>query len=497
MKAIILARVSTEEQKETGNSLPAQQARLVSYIEKNDDLFLIKEFVFDESAYKEHRKEFQKIIDYIEQQKEPVALCCDKVDRLSRDFLVGLPLLEKLRRTGQIELHLPSDNLVLHKDSPATDLFHYNIAVSLAQYYSNAISDNIKRAWEQKIRNGEIMTKAPIGYLNERTEDDKQNVYIDELRAAFVVRIFEMYATGLHSMQKISDEMKKEGLKSRHRGKYLKTRQIETILKNPFYCGFCFYKKKNITYAHKYTPLITKELFDKCRSVREAKTKNPTKATKHKFVLSGLVLCADCGCRVTPELKKGKYKYYHCTNSKKICKKEFVREEKLVEPINELFRNFVLTDMEIEQILDGYDNHDMNHNKYIEQQLKAYKVEYRGLSEKIEVMYDDKLEGRITADMYDKKVKELNSRKVELEEKISKLQMGNKYCRITAKHLFSIIKRIKNIFESSEVDEKRQILNLVFQNFSLQDKRLLFNTKTPFKEVLECGISVNNVSWSG
>jgi DNA invertase Pin-like site-specific DNA recombinase len=34
MKAVILARVSTEEQKEAGNSLPAQQERLLSYVKK-------------------------------------------------------------------------------------------------------------------------------------------------------------------------------------------------------------------------------------------------------------------------------------------------------------------------------------------------------------------------------------------------------------------------------------------------------------------------------
>jgi DNA invertase Pin-like site-specific DNA recombinase len=106
MKAVILARVSTEEQKEAGNSLPAQQDRLRLYIQKKPELELNKEFIFDESAYKEHRKEFDAVINYIIEQKEVVAFCCDKVDRLTRDFLVGLPTLEKLRREGKIELHL-------------------------------------------------------------------------------------------------------------------------------------------------------------------------------------------------------------------------------------------------------------------------------------------------------------------------------------------------------------------------------------------------------
>lgn len=36
MKAIILARVSTEEQKEAGNSLPAQIERLKQYCNRKD-----------------------------------------------------------------------------------------------------------------------------------------------------------------------------------------------------------------------------------------------------------------------------------------------------------------------------------------------------------------------------------------------------------------------------------------------------------------------------
>ncbi len=147
MKAILLARVSTEEQKEAGNSLPAQQKRLQDYINKIENLEIDEEFIFDESAYKKHRQEFDKVTGYINSQKNVIALCCDKVDRLTRDFLIGLPELERLRREGRVELHFPSDNLVLHKDSPATDLFHFNIAVSLAQYYSNAIGDNVKRAF--------------------------------------------------------------------------------------------------------------------------------------------------------------------------------------------------------------------------------------------------------------------------------------------------------------------------------------------------------------
>ena len=192
MKAIILARVSTEEQKEAGNSLPAQQTRLRNYIDKVPRLERDIEFIFDESAFKEHRKEFEKVVKYLTDQKEAVALCCDKVDRISRDFLIGLPELERLRREGKIELHFPGDNLVLHRDSPATDLFHFNIAVSLAQYYSNAISDNTKRAFEHKRRNGEWTGVPPIGYLNSTLDNGKKDIIVDPERGHLIQALFDL-----------------------------------------------------------------------------------------------------------------------------------------------------------------------------------------------------------------------------------------------------------------------------------------------------------------
>lgn len=72
MKAIILARVSTEEQKEAGNSLPAQVSRLENYC-KQKKFQIIKTYSFDESAYKTKRDGFDKILDYLKSNKEKIA----------------------------------------------------------------------------------------------------------------------------------------------------------------------------------------------------------------------------------------------------------------------------------------------------------------------------------------------------------------------------------------------------------------------------------------
>ncbi len=73
MKAILIARVSTEEQRDAGNSLPAQVVRLERYCQSKN-FTILQTCSFDESAYSIDREKFDQIIDFILEQKEKVAV---------------------------------------------------------------------------------------------------------------------------------------------------------------------------------------------------------------------------------------------------------------------------------------------------------------------------------------------------------------------------------------------------------------------------------------
>ena len=114
MKAVILARVSTEEQKDTGNSLPAQIRRIEDYC-KRKGFKIDKTFSFDESAYKVKRDEFDGVLEYLKENKEKVAICFDKVDRLSRNvFDKRVSLLYEKAVADEIELHFVSDRQIIN-----------------------------------------------------------------------------------------------------------------------------------------------------------------------------------------------------------------------------------------------------------------------------------------------------------------------------------------------------------------------------------------------
>ncbi len=488
MKAIILARVSTEEQKEAGNSLPAQQDRLRSYIDHKPQLALDKEYIFDESAYKEHRKEFDNVVAYIVSQKEVVAFCCDKVDRLTRDFLVGLPTLEKLRRDGKIELHFPSDNLILHKDSPATDLFHFNIAVSLAQYYSNSISDNVKRAYERMRREGTYPSKPPLGYIRTTDAHDKKTIVPDPEKAHIIVKIFEMYSTGNYSLETLRQEVIKMGLKSS--GGLIPPRSgIENIINDTFYYGIA-QSEKYPPYPHKYDCLITKELYDKCQAVKDKKRTNRPKFLSKDFIFKGLVTCKNCGCLMTPEMHKKPsglvFVYYSCTNAKGICKRSYVSETTLLKPVYDVFGRFEkITEQDQNYLVEQLRKTTEAEVSFHKTQVVRIRAEHDRLRQKDDNLLEAFLDKSITKDVYDKKHQEYHDKMQSLNLELEEHDKGNHDYKTTVATVFSIARRAKEIFESSEPSEKRAFLNYLLQNPTVQEKNLEFTIRSPFNLILD------------
>ncbi|NMA05724.1 MAG: recombinase family protein [Acholeplasmataceae bacterium] len=481
MKAIILARVSTEEQMTEGQSIPAQIDRAREYA-KRKDFDVAKEYQFDESSTKDRRVKFEQVVEYIRKSKENIALIVETVDRLQRGYKESVEL-DILRKEGKLELHFIRENLVVHKDSNSSEIQRWDVGVLLAKSFVLQISDNVKRTFSNKVKLGEIIGRAPIGYLNITNEmTEKKTVIIDKFRSEYICKIFKLYSTGNYSMKQLAKLMKEEGLTTKKGGK-IGLRQIELILKNAFYYGYQLYKGE--LYPHKYEPLISYELFLRCQKIREGYNKIPRKVSEKPFVFQGLMTCANCGCRITPELQKGKYVYYHCTDHKEVCKKIYVNQDDILKEVKSVFDKLVLPQEDIDKLVNSLKVLEEGKNEFQKRQLKKLRKENDQIDENISIMYDDRLSGSITIDFYDKKFKELMEKKQENEFKMKRLNNANKNYYITANTILSLAQRASEIFGSSEIEEKRQLVNFVFQNLQLDGKKLLFKTKTPFERVLE------------
>lgn len=484
MKAVIVARVSTEEQKEAGNSLPAQIARLERYCNgKGFDIF--KKFSFDESAYKNLREDFDEILDFVLKQKEVIAVCFDKVDRLSRNvFDKRVSLLYEKAIRDEIELHFVSDNQIVNSKISAVEKFQFGISLGLAKYYSDAISDNVKRATEQMLRKGEWTTKAPIGYLNIELDENKKWIEPDAERADLVIKLFEWYATAIYSMEMLRRKAASEGLTNNTKlGKPLTKSQVAHILQNPFYYGEMKHKGK--LYPHKYKPLISKELFDKVQEVKQNWHKKPFAYAGKFFLYRGLLCCANCGLRITFELKKGRYIYGHCTNFYGNCPNNiWVREEDINEQVEMLLKDLSISQEVLEELVKELRENHKAKSEYHERTMDNLKTDYDRMENRIDKMYEDLLDGSITQEKYDTLLEKYKRIQADVLIQMEEHSNADESYHIEAGKLLELAQKAYKLFEISEAKQKRELLSYLLQNSKMDGKKLIPSLKMPFDAIL-------------
>lgn len=488
MKCIVIARVSTEEQKKANNSLPAQITRLQEYC-KRKEFDVIKEFSFDESAYKSDREDFDKILDFVIEQKEKVAVCFDKVDRLSRNiFDKRVSILYEKALKDDLELHFVSDGQIVNSRLSAVEKFNFSISLGLAKYYSDAISDNVKRAQENMLRMGIYPTKPPYGYkrvsieegVKDNTRKIKTKIVVDEYSSRIVMKAFELYSTGTFSMNSLREKIKSDYGLNWSKG------FIDSVLNNQFYCGVMTWQKKQ--YNHSYIPIISKTLFDKVQDVKSSFNKKPFKFAGKPYMYRGLLRCGHCGMSITPEKHKG-HVYYHCTQYNGKHDAKWLREESITEQIGNVFKRIQLPSEVLQKIVVTLKQTHESKVSFREEQFKEINLEREKYSKRLEKIYLDKLDGSITNDEYDNFRQSFRNKISEIDTRLSILQDTDDNYYITANYILELTKRAHELFLSSEMQEKRQLVRLVLSNLRIEDEKVQYDLIKPFDEILNCSDS--------
>jgi len=481
MKAIILARVSSKDQEE-GQSIPSQVRRLTEYAERKN-LEVAHVFQITESSSRGKRKQFNQAIDIIKKAKEPYALVTDTVDRLQRSFR-ETPLLDDLRRDGKVELHFLREGLIISKNSNSSQMQQWNIGVVFASSYVLQLSDNVKRSKEQSTLNGQWTSKAPIGYKNVTLPGNKKSIDMDPINAPFIIKMFELYASGQHSFQTIADEVNNLGMLNAV-GKLMRQNCVAEILKNPFYYGQM--SVKDVLYKHNYPALISEQLFNKVQEIIAGHGKSPIQYAGKQLLFRGLIKCSYCGCAVTGDIKKNKYIYYSCSNSRRICNRHWIREADLLAPLLKNFENMQLTDDMIEDIVSHLEKTLTSDQAFSKQSQQNLRSDLDSVQARISKLVDMHLDGQIDSETYKFKLEEFKKKQSGLLAGMQAYVDTDESVIITAKTVLDLAKRAKELFLSSNIEEKRQLLKFVHSNFLLDSGKLHWELREPFSMIVKVG----------
>jgi site-specific DNA recombinase len=344
--------------------------------------------------------------------------------------------------------------------------------------YVRQLGDNVKRSQEQCIKNGQWISKAPYGYKNVALPSGQKTIEINQEQAHFVVTIFEEYAKGNGSFQTIAEKIKAAGFPLTARGKSITDRTVELILKNPFYYGMM--KAKGQLHPHKYPTLISEELFNTVQNIICKRYKSPIQYSGKPILLRGLITCKNCEGAVTGDIKKGKYVYYSCHNSKRTCTKKWVKEEALVNEMLSYFDYIQLTHEQINEIANYIEEYEAQEHEFVKNSQRMLNEKLNLTQERISKLIDMHIDGKLDAETYHFKLGEYKTEQQNLIFEIKSYDTDTKIERIAAQEVLEIARDAKQIFMSSKLEEKQQLLGFFFSNLTLNAEKLDLELREPF-----------------
>jgi site-specific DNA recombinase len=309
-------RVSTDMQKERGESLSVQLKRLTAYVESKGD-WVISERYEDAgiSAKNTNRPEFSRMMSDVENGKLD-AILCTKLDRLfrnTRDFLDTADYFDE----KNINFVCLDGNI---DTSTASGRVYSTMRAAFAQFERETTAERVRDVMKSRAEQGKWNGgPSPYGYRNENKQ-----LIIDEKESLVVKKIYDLYIKH-KSLRFVTHKLNTDGIKTRKNELWAVT-SVKRILTNPLYYGVLVYNKRSHSYKGElkhntkdkyirgqgtYPTIISKELFDTVQIIIKQQTKTAPRKNA-KYLLAGLVYCAECGSRMHGQRSKENHTYYRC-----------------------------------------------------------------------------------------------------------------------------------------------------------------------------------------
>ena len=298
--AVIYVRVSREEQA-LGHSLEAQERECREYLAQAKPNWNLAGVYKDEHSGKTDRRPgFQAMMELVENGQADTIIC-HHLDRFSRNLHDILSYFKQLESKNTILSFAKED----FDFSTPDGMLHFHILAVFADWYLKNLTRETKKGKFSRIVSGKANNQLPFGYL----QDEAGNAAVVDVEAKAILGAFERYATGNFTDRQIAEWLNTQGLTSR-KGREWHKDNIRSILGNDFYYGVVRYHDD--LYPGNHTPIISKELFEQARKVREDHARRPRSnaPSLRVYLLNTLARCAACGRPLRAQGGKKNHSYY-------------------------------------------------------------------------------------------------------------------------------------------------------------------------------------------
>lgn len=121
--------------------------------------------------------------------------------------------------------------------------------------------------------------------------------------------------------------------------------------------------------------------------------------------------------------------------------------------------------------------------EFYKQPHENLRKELGQVQNRISRLVDAHLDGKLDGDIYEQKLNKYKKRQHEITSHMDAHVDADKASLISVKTVLDLAKRAKEIYESLKADEKRQILNFLFSNLEMKDKKAIITLLEPFDKL--------------
>lgn len=339
-RAIIYARVSTDEQAESGTSIDNQVDKSLAYAAAHN-MNVVATFKEDYSGKGLARPELNRVRDMLRAGLADNVIVY-KTNRLDRSEwgLNLLILLQEFKQLG-VSLHYSQSGRRVDLSNPVEALMQSIEGWQAGEDHRETVS-KLYEGRLRRVKDGYVIShgKAPFGY--KVVKSGKHYFFeINETEAATVRLIFEWYILGDETGQaltqgRIADKLNKMGVSS-PKGAAWKRGGIAHIVANETYAGTWHYGKRNNA-AKTYKPkdeaipvsvpaIVSREIWEAAQERLEQNKLNSKRNRKPgRYLLANRITCQVCSYKMiglTSHDRGKAYTYYACINRKAIAREKY------------------------------------------------------------------------------------------------------------------------------------------------------------------------------
>ncbi len=450
----IYLRISLEDgDKQESNSIENQRKLIYEYLHQNN-FVNVQEFIDDGATGTNfNRKGFKDLLQNIENGNINTVITKD-VSRIGRNYVKTGYYIEDYFVNKGVRYISILDDIDTYSEVIGNELLPFRAILN--DMYSKDISLKQKSSLiERKKRGRYIACYAPYGYKKDKDIVGKLN--IDDETSKVVKYIFKLFLEGngtttiarILTNEQIPTPAMSLNMNADKNSIFYstwKTNTVRKILRNETYLGFMI-QNKETTISHKnhtrvyldesdyikipnhHLPLVSKEDFEKVSQIldnnRKSRNEN-SNSVREKTLLHNFLYCHECNKKLARRDVTNKIYYFcrtrtdfHlCDNSNYLSYSDI--ENNVLQYIKEFFKKYSDKSLLRQAFITEYSKNQTKIKEYTTTQTNLSK-ELLKINNKLDILYNDKLNNVISSDMYKKYAVTLKENQKKIENKFAEI----------------------------------------------------------------------------